>query len=55
MLKSKMGLKDIFANSPFAKHHKAIKDAPRETIFNRSLILSTLLYAMSAMPLSKDT
>jgi len=48
-----MALRDLFTNSSFAKHHRAVKAAPREIIFNRTLILSSMLYAMSAVPLSK--
>ncbi|KPM37052.1 hypothetical protein AK830_g9525 [Neonectria ditissima] len=49
-----MAFKELFTESPFAKHHRAVKAAPREIIFNRSLILSSLLYAMSAIPLTWD-
>ena len=41
-----MALKDVFAQSSFASHHRAVKAAPREVIFNRSLILSALLYSI---------
>ncbi|KAH7143553.1 general substrate transporter [Dactylonectria macrodidyma] len=49
-----MALKELFTNSSFAKHHRAVKAAPREIIYNRSLILSSILYAMSAIPLTWD-
>jgi hypothetical protein len=47
----KMTLKQLFTESSFAKHHRSVKAAPRE-IFSRPLILSALLYAMAAVPLS---
>lgn len=45
-----MALKKLF--EPFAKHRRALKAAPQE-IYNRRLILSSLLYAMAALPLGK--
>jgi hypothetical protein len=49
-----MGFKELFTESSFAKHHRSVKAAPHEVIWNRSLILSSLLYAMSAVPLSES-
>ncbi|CAG9985146.1 unnamed protein product [Clonostachys byssicola] len=46
-----MAFKKLF--EPFAKHRRALKAAPRE-IYNRRLILSSLLYAMAALPLAWD-
>ncbi|KIN08864.1 hypothetical protein OIDMADRAFT_188553 [Oidiodendron maius Zn] len=37
-----------------ANYGKAIRSAPRETIFNHNLLLTTLLYAMSALPATWD-
>ena len=48
-----MAIKDIFANSTLAKYARVIQATPREIIFNKQLLLSTLLYATASMPLSK--
>lgn len=48
-----MGLKYLIKASPIANYGKAIRGAPREVIFNRQLLLSCVLYAMSAIPASK--
>lgn len=48
-----MGVKEVFLRSPLANYGKAIRSAPREVIFNRNVILSAILFAMSAIPASK--
>jgi hypothetical protein len=45
-----MGATSVFTESMLANYGKAIRAAPREVIFNRNLLLSVLLYAMSAVP-----
>ncbi|KIW17036.1 hypothetical protein PV08_04227 [Exophiala spinifera] len=49
-----MGVKEAFGRSPLATYGRRIRDAPREVIFNRNLILSALLYATSAIPATWD-
>lgn len=48
-----MGIKELFLRSPLANYGKAIRSAHREVIFNRNVILSAMLFAMSAIPASK--
>jgi hypothetical protein len=43
----------MFIQSSLASYGQAIRHAPREVVFNRSLILSALLYATCSMPVSK--
>lgn len=43
----------ILSNSTLAKYGKAIKDSPREVIFNHRLLVTAALYAMSGIPISK--
>ncbi|OBT94109.1 hypothetical protein VE01_06981 [Pseudogymnoascus verrucosus] len=49
-----MGVKEVFLRSPLANYGKAIRSAPREVIFNRNVILSAILFAMSAIPATWD-
>ncbi|KAK5994504.1 Quinate permease-like protein [Cladobotryum mycophilum] len=49
-----MGLKRILDQSALFTYARAIKAAPREVIFNRTLLLTSLLYALSALPLTWD-
>ncbi|KAJ5157918.1 uncharacterized protein N7482_009018 [Penicillium canariense] len=49
-----MGFKEAYARSPLGKYREVIRLAPREVIYNGSLILSAILYAMSAVPMSWD-
>ncbi|KAF2163545.1 hypothetical protein M409DRAFT_37246 [Zasmidium cellare ATCC 36951] len=46
-------VKDVFARSPLAQYGKTVRTAPREMIFNRRMILTAMLYATCAVPLSK--
>jgi hypothetical protein len=48
-----MGIKAAFSRSLLANYGKAIRSAPRQVIFNGSLILSAMLYAFAAVPASK--
>jgi hypothetical protein len=48
-----MGIKGILRKSSLASYGQAIRDAPRETILNRHLLLSALVYALPGMPVSK--
>jgi len=50
-----MGFKTILRQSTISNYGKAIRTAPREVIFNRPLIFSVMLYAMSAIPASKSS
>ncbi|PVH84075.1 MFS general substrate transporter [Cadophora sp. DSE1049] len=49
-----MGIKAMVTNSLLANYGKSIRTAPREVIFNRSLLLSPMLYAFSAIPATWD-
>ncbi|KAK5050879.1 hypothetical protein LTR84_003438 [Exophiala bonariae] len=49
-----MGLNKLIKESPIASYGKAIRSAPREVIFNRQLLLSCVLYAMSAITATWD-
>ncbi|KAM0547312.1 hypothetical protein ACHAPJ_010447 [Fusarium lateritium] len=49
-----MALKDIIRNSPLAGYGKAIREAPREVIYNRHLLLSSLIYAFGGFPVIWD-
>ncbi|KAG9188905.1 hypothetical protein G6011_07610 [Alternaria panax] len=44
----------IFYDSTVAKYGRAIKAAPRELIFNRNLLVTAALYAMSGIPITWD-
>jgi hypothetical protein len=43
----------ILENSTVAKYGRAIKNSPREIIFNRNLLVTAALYAMSGIPISE--
>ncbi|KAI1613516.1 general substrate transporter [Exophiala viscosa] len=49
-----MGFKNLLTESPMASFGKRIQAAPREVIFNRNLILTTILYASAAIPATWD-
>lgn len=49
-----MGLQDFFAKSALAKHVNAVKSAPREVCFNRTLLLTAFFYAQAAVTVSKS-
>lgn len=42
----------ILSDSTLAKYVRAIKSSPRELIFNRRLLVTAALYAMSGIPIS---
>lgn len=48
-----MTFKNMLRNSPLAGYGKAIREAPREVIFNPHLLLSSLVYAFGGFPVSK--
>ena len=48
-----MNFRNIAAKSSLANYGRAIRNTPREVVFNRNLILSAILYAMSAIPASE--
>lgn len=48
-----MGFTDILRGSTLAEYGRKIKTAPREVILSRSLLLSVMMYATAAMPLSQ--
>ncbi|KAI1492293.1 general substrate transporter [Biscogniauxia mediterranea] len=49
-----MGIGSIFTESTIAKYARAMRAAPPEVIFNRRLLLSAALYAMSGIPITWD-
>lgn len=50
---SKMGFTDMLRRSTLADYHRKIKSAPREVILSRPLLLSAMMYAAAAIPLSE--
>lgn len=42
----------VFTESTFAKYVKAIRESPKEVIYNPRLLLTAALYATSGIPLS---
>lgn len=49
-----MNLRTLLEESTIAHHYRGLKAAPRETIINKWLICTSLLYAMAAIPLSES-
>ncbi|KAG5750544.1 hypothetical protein H9Q70_006814 [Fusarium xylarioides] len=49
-----MTFKNMLRNSPLAGYGKAIREAPREVIFNPHLLLSSLVYAFGGFPVIWD-
>ncbi|KAJ5569879.1 uncharacterized protein N7459_009309 [Penicillium hispanicum] len=49
-----MGFTDMLRRSTLAEYHRKIKSAPREVILSRPLLLSAMMYAASAIPLTWD-
>ncbi|KAH7129492.1 general substrate transporter [Dactylonectria estremocensis] len=49
-----MGFSQLFSDSTLAKYVKSIQESPREVIFNRQLLLTTAVYAMSGMCITWD-
>ncbi|KAF5640179.1 quinate permease [Fusarium sp. NRRL 25303] len=49
-----MTFKNILRNSPLAGYGKAIREAPREVMFNPHLLLSSLVYAFGGFPVIWD-
>lgn len=50
-----MKFKNPLQASSLAGYGKAIREAPRKVIFNRHLLLSSLVYAFGGFPVSKLT
>ena len=48
-----MGIKDVVARSSLTQYARSIREAPREVICNPTLLLSSLLYALAGVPMSK--
>lgn len=48
-----MGIKGILGKTSLANYGRQIRNAPREVIFSRSLILSSMMYASAAVTLSE--
>ncbi|VUC37192.1 unnamed protein product [Clonostachys rosea] len=46
--------KDVLRRSPLADYGKAVREAPRETIFNRRLLFSAFIYACGGLPVIWD-
>ena len=51
---SKMDFTDILSRCTLAEYSRKIRAAPREIIFSRSLLLSAMMYATTAIPLSES-
>ncbi|KAF4461423.1 quinate transport [Fusarium albosuccineum] len=49
-----MGFAKVFTDSSLARHVRSIRNSPREVIFNRRLLLSSALYAMSGLCITWD-
>ncbi|KAI9926523.1 hypothetical protein MW887_004291 [Aspergillus wentii] len=49
-----MGFTDILGKSTLADYGKKIRSAPREVVFSRTLLLSAMMYATAAIPLTWD-
>ncbi|KAJ5095637.1 hypothetical protein NUU61_004993 [Penicillium alfredii] len=49
-----MGVGDLLARTTLADWNRKIKAAPREVIFSRRLLLTALMYATAAVPLTWD-
>ncbi|RSL92804.1 hypothetical protein CDV31_015010 [Fusarium ambrosium] len=49
-----MTFKDILRRSPLTGYGKSIREAPREIIFNRHLLLSSFIYALGGVPVIWD-
>ncbi|KAM5360991.1 hypothetical protein ACJZ2D_013381 [Fusarium nematophilum] len=49
-----MGFSKVLSDSSLAKHVRSIRNSPREVIFNRRLLLSSALYAMSGLCITWD-
>jgi len=43
----------MFTESTLVKYARNIRATPREVIFNRNLILTSLIYALAGIPLSE--
>lgn len=50
-----MGIKALLSNSTLGHYVRTIRSCPRELIFNRQLLLTVAMYAMSGIPISKSS
>lgn len=50
-----MAFRNLFTESTLSTYVKQVRAAPRQLVWNRHLLLSTLCYATASMPLSKYT
>jgi hypothetical protein len=48
-----MSVRAYWENTALVHHYHAVKAAPRETLTNRWLILTAMLFATGGMPLSE--
>ncbi|KAK1149014.1 hypothetical protein N8T08_007689 [Aspergillus melleus] len=48
-----MTFKDVVRRSPLTRYGKAIREAPREIILNRHLMLSCFIYAVGGVPVNE--
>lgn len=48
-----MGVADLLRQSTLAEYARKIRSAPRAVILSRPLILSAMMYATAAIPLSE--
>lgn len=44
----------VLSDSTVARYARAIKNSPRELIFNRRLLVSAALYATAGIPISES-
>ena len=49
-----MGFTDMLQKSTLAEYARKIRSAPREVILSRPLLLSAMMYATAAIPLSES-
>lgn len=49
-----MGVPNILKNSTLGYYIATIRNAPREIILNRRLLLTVAMYAMSGIPISMN-
>lgn len=49
-----MGIKTIWGRTKLGSYGSAFREAPREILYNKMLLLTCLLFACGAVPLSKS-
>lgn len=50
-----MGFKQLLGRSSIVNYGRSIREAPREVICNRPLLLSSLIYALAGVPMSESS